>query len=103
MVSDRSDGQIVHLDGLNLSRAWCLWGIAAALPRDDRRRSILLAAADQHAHAGLIGLGSGEYMGEHWRGTFALYIWAMRVLPDAAWQCVPYAVRPSCTAALTLR
>jgi hypothetical protein len=74
VVSDRSDGQIVHLDGLNLSRAWCLWGIAVALPRDDRRRSILLAAADRHARAGLIGLGSGEYMGEHWLGTFALYM-----------------------------
>jgi len=74
VVSDRSDGQIVHLDGLNLSRAWCLWGIAAALPRDDRRRSILLEAADRHAGAGLIGLGSGEYMGEHWLGSFALYM-----------------------------
>jgi hypothetical protein len=74
VVSDRSDGQIVHLDGLNLSRAWSMWGIAAALPRDDRRRSILLAAADQHAHAGLIGLGSDEYMGEHWLGSFALYM-----------------------------
>ena len=73
VVSDRSDGQIVHLDGLNLSRAWCLWGIAEALPPDDRRRSILIEAAERHARAGLIGIGSGDYMGEHWLGSFALY------------------------------
>jgi hypothetical protein len=74
VVSDRSDGQIVHLDGLNLSRAWCLWGIAAALPPDDRRHDILSAAAEQHARAGLAGIGSGNYAGEHWLGSFALYM-----------------------------
>ena len=71
-VSDRSDGQIVHLDGLNLSRAWCMWGIAAVLPSADSRRQILLAAADRHAQAGMAGIGSGDYMGEHWLGSFAL-------------------------------
>jgi hypothetical protein len=71
-VSDRSDGQIVHLDGLNLSRAWCMWGIAAVLPSADSRRQILLAAADRHAQAGVAGIGSGDYMGEHWLGSFAL-------------------------------
>jgi hypothetical protein len=74
LVSDRSDGQIVHLDGLNLSRAWCMWGIAEALPPDDRRRSILVDAAERHAREGLIGIGSGEYMGDHWLGSFALYM-----------------------------
>jgi hypothetical protein len=74
VVSDRSDGQIVHLDGLNLSRAWCIWGIAQALPPDDRRRSILIEAAERHARVGLIGIGSGDYMGEHWLGSFALYM-----------------------------
>jgi hypothetical protein len=74
MVSDRSDGQIVHLDGLNLSRTWCLWGIAGALPSDDRRRPILIAAAERHARTGLLGIGSGEYAGEHWLGSFALYM-----------------------------
>jgi len=74
VVSDRSDGQIVHLDGLNLSRAWCLWGIAGAIPPDDRRRSILIAAAERHARAGLDGIGSGDYVGEHWLGSFALYM-----------------------------
>jgi hypothetical protein len=73
-VSDRSDGQIVHLDGLNLSRAWCMWGIAAALPPGDPRRSVLLDSATRHAHAGLAGVGSGDYMGDHWLGSFALYM-----------------------------
>jgi len=74
VVSDRSDGQIVHLDGLNLSRAWCMWGIAHALPPDDRRRAILRDAAERHARAGLNGIGSGDYMGEHWLGSFALHM-----------------------------
>jgi hypothetical protein len=74
LVSDRSDGQIVHLDGLNLSRAWCMWGIAGALPSNDRRRSILIDAAERHAREGLIGVGSGDYLGDHWLGSFALYM-----------------------------
>jgi hypothetical protein len=74
LVSDRSDGQIVHLDGLNLSRAWCLWGIAGALPPHDPRRPILHAAAERHAAAGLEGVGSGDYMGDHWLGSFALFM-----------------------------
>jgi hypothetical protein len=74
VVSDRSDGQIVHLDGLNLSRAWCMWGMAQALPPDDRRRSILIEVAERHTRVGLIGIGSGDYMGEHWLGSFALYM-----------------------------
>jgi hypothetical protein len=80
VVSDRSDGQIVHLDGLNLSRAWCMWGIAAALPPADRRRTILLEAAERHARAGLIGVGSGDYMGDHWLGSFALHM--LGCMPD---------------------
>jgi hypothetical protein len=83
LVSDRSDGQIVHLDGLNLSRAWCMWGIAGALPPDDRRRSILIDAAERHARAGLIGVGSGDYMGEHWLGSFALYMLGCAPQPEA--------------------
>ena len=74
LVSDRSDGQIVHLDGLSLSRAWCMWGIAEALSPDDRRRAILSEAAERHARAGLIGIGSSDYVGEHWLGSFALYM-----------------------------
>jgi hypothetical protein len=71
-VSDRADGQLVHLDGLNLSRAWCMWSIAAALPAADPRRTILLASAERHAEAGLTGVDSGEYMGDHWLATFAV-------------------------------
>ncbi len=74
IVSDRSDGQIVHLDGLNLSRAWCCWGIAAALPAGDARRAALLANAERHAAAGLSGIGSGDFMGDHWLGSFALHM-----------------------------
>src|SRR5262249_32961797 len=50
-VSDRSDGYIVHLDGLNLSRAWCMRSIAAALPKDDPRRKLLVDSAARHVKA----------------------------------------------------
>jgi hypothetical protein len=70
-VDDRSDGYIVHLDGLNLSRAWCLRGIAGALAADDGRVPVLLSCAQEHLDAGLAGLASGDYVGEHWLATFA--------------------------------
>ena len=72
VVTDRSDGQLVHLDGLNMSRAWCMWSLAAALPARDPRRAALAQAAQQHAAAGLAGVDSGHYMGDHWLATFAL-------------------------------
>ena len=71
VVDDRSDPFIVHLDGLNLSRAWSLRGIAAALPADDQRTEVLREAAEKHLAAGLAGLASGHYVGEHWLATFA--------------------------------
>ena len=71
-VTDRSDGQLAHLDGLNLSRAWCMAAIAAALPADDPRRAVLAGSAARHLDAGLTGVSSGDYMGEHWLATFAL-------------------------------
>jgi hypothetical protein len=71
-VADRADPQIVHLDGLNLSRAWCLRAIARALPEGDSRAPVLHAAADAHLAAGMTGLGSGEFVGEHWLATFAV-------------------------------
>jgi Protein of unknown function (DUF2891) len=71
-VSDRGDPFIVHLDGLNLSRAWCFDGIAAALPSADPRAAILRTAAARHRAAGMAGIASGDYMGEHWLATFAL-------------------------------
>lgn len=70
-VSDRSDGKIAHLDGLNLSRAWCFRSLAAALPADDPRRTILRDAADRHLVAGLEHV-AGDYMGEHWLASFAV-------------------------------
>ena len=71
VVSDRSDPQIVHLDGLNLSRAWCWRAIARALPPGDARAPIAAAAADAHLASGLKGVGSGDYAGDHWLATFA--------------------------------
>jgi hypothetical protein len=79
-VSDRTDPQIVHLDGLNLSRAWCMRSIAAALPKGDPARQMLAAAAAQHAEAGLKHVASGDYVGEHWLASFAVY---MLGTPDA--------------------
>jgi hypothetical protein len=73
-VTDRTDPQIVHLDGLNLSRAWCMHGIAQALSKDDPVRSILLTAAARHADAGLKHVASGDYAGEHWLASFAVYL-----------------------------
>lgn len=70
-VSDRSDGKIAHLDGLNLSRAWCFRQLAAALPAGDARIAVLQAAADAHLAASL-GEVAGDYMGEHWLASFAL-------------------------------
>lgn len=73
IVSDRGDYQIVHLDGLSLSRAWCLRGIAAALPTSDARRPSMLAASrDMIAHA-LPNVANGGYGGEHWLASFAVY------------------------------
>jgi hypothetical protein len=69
---DRRDGKLVHFDGLNLSRAWMLAGIAAALPIDDGRRDALAELADAHGQAGLLGLASTSYAGTHWLASFAL-------------------------------
>ncbi len=75
-VSDRSDPKIVHLDGLNLTRAWCMKGIAAALPEDDPRRGILGKSACLHAEATLPHIASGNYEGEHWLASFAVFLLA---------------------------
>ena len=74
VVSDPTDPKLVHLDGLNLSRAWMLRGMAAGLPAQDGRRAVLLAAADSHATAGLARVTSGNYEGEHWLASFAVYL-----------------------------
>jgi hypothetical protein len=72
VLSDRSDPAIVHLDGLNLSRAWCWRALARALPEGDPRAQVAVEAASAHLRAGLAGCASGEYVGEHWLATFAV-------------------------------
>jgi hypothetical protein len=74
VVSDLSDARIVHLVGLNLTRAWTLRGIASALPVGDPRRAALEASADRHQAEGLRYVFSGHYEGEHWLATFAVYL-----------------------------
>lgn len=73
-VTDRSDGKLAHLDGLNISRAWMLEGVAQGLPVDDARRSSVLAAAQVHRIAGLSAVTGEFYEGGHWLGSFATYL-----------------------------
>lgn len=68
-VSDRSDGKLVHLDGLNFSRAWCLAGIAKTSKKYDH----LFKVADLHINKSLPSVIDGDYMGEHWLASFAVY------------------------------
>lgn len=70
-VSDRSDGKIAHLDGLNLSRAWCWRAIASALGPQHPVSPVAEAAAQRHLDAALPHV-TGDYMGEHWLASFAL-------------------------------
>ncbi len=70
VVKDRSDGKLVHLDGLNFSRAWCLYGIAAHVNKNKKR---LTELANAHLKVALPHVASGEYMGEHWLASFAVY------------------------------
>lgn len=71
-VSDRSDPKIAHLDGLNLSRAWCMKHIARRLPPGSVLQAQLSAAAQAHIEASLPQVTSGHYEGEHWLATFGL-------------------------------
>jgi hypothetical protein len=73
-VADRSDPKIVHLDGLNLSRAWCMRHISAALPARDAAHGVLVRAAAAHAKDALAHVASGDYGGEHWLASFAVYM-----------------------------
>ncbi len=74
VVTDRADGKLAHLDGLNLSRAWMLGGILRGLPEDDARLATLRAAADVHRAAGLASVTGEHYEGGHWLGSFATYL-----------------------------
>jgi hypothetical protein len=73
-VSDLTDARIIHLVGLNLARAWTMEGAASVLPPEDPRRNILETAAKLQADAGLKYVFSGNYEGEHWLATFAVYL-----------------------------
>ncbi len=81
VVTDPSDPKLAHLDGLNLSRAWMLEGIAASAAGP--RRAALLAAARVHREAGLRNVTGEHYEGGHWLGTFAVYLVTGRGLPDS--------------------
>ena len=74
VVTDRTDGKLAHLDGLNISRAWMLEGIASGLPESDPRRAALQAAADVHSESGLASVTGDHYEGGHWLGSFATYL-----------------------------
>jgi Protein of unknown function (DUF2891) len=73
-VSDPTDGRIIHLAGLNLSRSWAIDGVLSVLPPEDRRRPALAAARSAHEAAGMKHVFSGHYEGEHWLATFAVYL-----------------------------
>jgi len=68
-VSDRSDGLLVHLDGLNFSRAWCLWNLASDFSQFEHLRKL----AEKHFQYSIDKIVDGDYMGEHWLATFAVY------------------------------
>jgi hypothetical protein len=72
VVGDRDDAQLVHLDGLNLSRAWCFRDIARALPIGDPRIPVAHGAAERHVAAGWSGVASEAFAGAHWLASFGV-------------------------------
>lgn len=78
IVTDPTDPKLAHLDGLNLSRAWMLDGIASTLPADDPRHCAFRAAANAHGQAGQKAVTGEHYEGGHWLGSFAMYYWTHR-------------------------
>ena len=81
IVKDASDGKLVHLDGVNSSRAWNLYNIARALPSDDPRSEALLASAKIHADTGVAAVSDEHYSGSHWLASFATYL-----MTDRGWE-----------------
>jgi hypothetical protein len=79
---DPGDPKLAHLDGLNLSRAWMLEGIAAGLPKSDKRLPMIKAAAEAHRRAGLTAVTGEHYEGGHWLGSFAVYLVTRRGIPQ---------------------
>ena len=80
IVTDPSDPKLAHLDGLNLSRAWMLEGIASALPSSDPRLPAIRKMAKAHRDAGLASVTGEHYEGGHWLGSFAVYLTTERGL-----------------------
>jgi hypothetical protein len=78
---DPSDPKLAHLDGLNLSRAWMLNGMASALAKNDKRLTSILSAAEAHERAGLAAVTGEHYEGGHWLGSFAVYLVTRRGIP----------------------
>jgi hypothetical protein len=74
IVTDPGDPKLAHLDGLNLSRAWMLEGIASGLPADDSRLTSLRSAAAHHRDSGLRAVTGEHYEGGRWLGSFAVYL-----------------------------
>jgi hypothetical protein len=81
VVTDPTDGKLAHLDGLNLSRAWMLDGIAAGLPAGDPRAAALRDASAAHRASGLAAVTGEHYEGGHWLASFAVYLVTGRGLP----------------------
>jgi hypothetical protein len=81
IVVDRTDPKLAHTDGLNLSRAWMLEGIAQGLPLSDRRIAALRAAALMHRESALPNITGEHYEGGHWLGTFVVYLTSEAGLP----------------------
>ena len=80
VVTDKSDGKLAHLDGLNLARAWMLEGIAQGLGGEDPRSPAVLRTARAHRDAGLAAVTGEHYEGGHWLGSFAVYLVTKRGL-----------------------
>ena len=78
IVTDPSDPKLAHLDGLNLSRAWMLEGIASALPPKDPRMAAIQSTAAAHRAKGLAAVTGEHYEGGHWLGSFAVYLVTQR-------------------------
>lgn len=82
IVRDPTDGKLVHLDGVNLSRAWAMEGILSALPPEDPRRAALQASADRHREVGIAAISAENYEGSHWLGSFATYLTTKRGISE---------------------
>lgn len=83
IVKDATDGKLVHLDGVNSSRAWNLYNIARALPKGDKRKLALVATAKIHADTGVAAVSDEHYSGSHWLASFATYL-----MTDRGWVSV---------------